>query len=74
VPIFVKAFWFINFVSMKRGKLTKTADISTICPGFLGSVEAGVKGKTFYQLCKHSTSCLLSRMEVPPSAIHLIVE
>ena len=61
--MFSKAFGFIrinsNFVSEKTGKFSKTADISTTCSGLLGGVDAGVKGETFYQLCKHSTSCLL---------------
>jgi len=76
--MFSKAFGFIrinpNFASEKTGKFSKTADISTTWSGFLGGVDAGVKGETFYQLCKHSTSCLLLRVEVPPNTIHLIVE
>jgi len=41
---------------------------------FEEGVQTGVKGKTFYQLRKHSISCLLLRVEVPPNTIHLIVE
>jgi hypothetical protein len=76
--MFSKAFGFIrinpDFAGEKTGKYAKTADISGACPGFLEGVEAGVKGETFCRLCKHSTSCLLLRVEVPPNTIHLIVE
>ena len=61
--MFSKAFNFIrinpNFADEETGKFEKTDDISSAYSGFLGDVEAGIKGKTFYQLCKHRTSCLL---------------
>jgi len=73
--MFSKAFGFIrinpNFASEKTGKFSKTADISTTWSGFLGGVDAGVKGETFYQLCKHSSSCLLLGVMKPSASMNL---
>ena len=66
--MFSKAFGFIRINPILRVRRQENSQKPLIFQvpvlDFWEGVEAGVKGETFYQLCKHSTSCLLLRVEV----------